>query len=67
MKSQGDGVSKLTDLKESPVIMITTFGIDLAKAVFQVYGVNGFSKSAVNRRHKRKDVTADRQFVIGHN
>lgn len=35
---------------------ITTIGIDLAKAVFQVHGVDGYGKVVVRKQLKRKDV-----------
>jgi len=37
---------------------ITTVGIDLAKAVFQVHGVDGHGKAALRKQLKRKDVTS---------
>jgi transposase len=37
---------------------ITTVGIDLAKAVFQVHGVNEQGKAVLRKQLKRKDVTS---------
>ena len=35
---------------------ITTIGIDLAKAVFQVHGVDERGKAVLRKQHKRKDM-----------
>jgi transposase len=37
---------------------ITTIGIDLAKAVFQVHGVDERGKTALRKQLKRKDLTS---------
>ena len=35
---------------------ITTIGIDLAKEVFQIHGVNELSKAVLRKQVKRKDM-----------
>ncbi len=35
---------------------ITTIGIDLAKEIFQIHGVDGCGKVAVRKQVKRKDM-----------
>ena len=42
---------------------ITTIGIDLAKAVFQVHGVDGRGKVLVRKQLKRKDVVGSLRIL----
>ena len=48
--------NRATLLRGSVTVKITTIGIDLAKAVFQVHGVDGRGKVLVRKQLKRKDV-----------
>jgi len=36
---------------------VTTIGIDLAKSVFQVHGVDGSGKAVIRKRLRRKQVS----------
>ena len=48
--------NRATLLRGSVTVKITTMGIDLAKVVFQVHGVDGRGKVLVRKQLKRKDV-----------
>lgn len=44
-------------------MQVTTIGIDLAKSVFQVHGVDGMGKPVVKKKLRRRDVTTFFQSI----
>ena len=55
--------NRATLLRGSVTVKITTMGIDLAKAVFQVHGVDGRGKVLVRKQLKRKDVVGSLRIL----
>ena len=43
---------------------ITTIGLDIAKSVFQVHGVDATGQVVIRRQLKRRSVLADRKSVV---
>jgi hypothetical protein len=54
---QSDCVNN-TDWREATDMQITTIGIDLAKNVFQVHGVDQRGEAVLRKQLRRKKVTA---------
>jgi len=44
-------------------MQIATIGIDLAKAVFQVHGVDAHGKTVMKKQRKRTQVAADAEAI----
>ena len=53
-----EGVLNHFNQEERPAMKITTVGIDLAKNVFQVHGVNEHGKTVLRKQLKRDQVVA---------
>jgi hypothetical protein len=49
---------KCNELKESSIMEITTVGLDIAKRVFQLHGVDAAGKAVLRRKLQRSEVLA---------
>jgi hypothetical protein len=49
---------KCNELKEPSTMKITTVGLDIAKRVFQLHGVDAAGKAVLRRKLRRTEVVA---------
>lgn len=53
---QAGGVEVTSERKEESEMNVTTIGLDLAKTIFQVHGVDAHGKVVLQKTLKRKEV-----------
>jgi hypothetical protein len=63
----GGAVKGSHDSEELPMQMITTIGLDIAKSVFQVHGVDAAGEVIIRRQLKRRSVLALRSCGLSTN